>query len=200
MKRILTILLILSSGVGCTRNPTPPKVEQPAEPAPIADVTPAKPVENKPPEEPRHESTRADISAAIMKFAPGWMAKDCGDEMSPGIRDAIGKNNVLVTHPLSEDTACVIGRRVDILPNKKTTLHLEVGHHPDGDWLLIVTADRELVRKVIGKETAPEGWTNIDVDLSDYAGRIITLQLINAANPGAPGVHEEAYWAKIEID
>ncbi len=149
------------------------------------------------PKQTPHESTRVDISAAVAKFAPGWMVKDCGAEMSPGIRDELGKKNVLVTHPLSETMPCVMGRRVDIVPDKKTTLHLEVGHHPDGDWLLSVTADRELVRKVIGMETAPDGWTTIDVDLSSYAGQIITLQLINAANGWS---HEEAYWARIEIE
>lgn len=144
-----------------------------------------------------HESTRMDISAALAKFAPDWMAKDCGSEASPGIRDALGKKNVLVTHPLSETMPCVLGQRVDIPPDKKTTLHLVVGHHPEGDWLLRVTGNRELVRKVIGKETAPDGWTSIDVDLSEYAGQIVTLQLINAANGWS---HEEAYWAKIEIE
>jgi hypothetical protein len=202
MKHILGILLIVASGVGCSRNPRPCNVEQPPAVHPTADsnVTPVTPAESKQPQEAPHQTTRADISADLAKFAPGWMAKDCGAEMSPGVRDALGKTNVLVTHPLSEDTPCVIGRRLDIIPNKKTTLHLTVGHHPEGDWILVVTADRELVRQVIDKETAPDGWTNIDVDLSSYAGQIITVQLINAANPGAPGVHKEAYWAKIELE
>jgi len=154
-------------------------------------------VEIKPPQQAPHESTPVDLSAAVSEFAPGWMVKSCGAEMSPGIRDELGKKNVLVTHPLSETMPCVLGRRVDILPDKKTTLHLVVGHHPEGDWLLRVTADRELLRKVIGKETAPDGWITIEVDLSGYAGQIITLQLINAANGWS---YEAAYWAKIEIE
>lgn len=154
-------------------------------------------MEAQPQRQSPHESAPVDLSAAISKFAPGWMIKDCGAEMSPGIRDELGRKNVLVTHPLSETMPCVLGRRVDILPDKKTTLHLVVGHHPEGDWLLRVTAERELVHKVIGKETAPDGWTSIDVDLSEYAGRIVTLQLINAANGWS---HEAAYWAKIEIE
>jgi hypothetical protein len=202
MKRIFTILLIVASGVACSQNPEPTKPDQAAPPAPVADhpVTPAIPTQTEPPKKPAHESARADISAALAKFAPGWMAKDCGAEASPGIRDALGKTNVLVTHPLSDESPCVIGRRMDILPGKKSTLHLEVGHHPEGNWLLMVTADHELVHKVIGKESAPDGWTTIDVDLSSYAGRIITLQLINAVNPGAGAAHQEAYWAKIEIN
>jgi hypothetical protein len=163
--------------------------DRPGRKPPVAEVNPPQPAP--------HESTRFDLSAAMSRFAPGWMAKDCGAEMSPGIRDELGKKNVLVTHPLSETMPCILGRRVDIVPDKKTTLHLVVGHHPEGDWLLSVTANRELVHKVIGKETAPDGWTSIDVDLSEYAGEIITLQLINAIHGGRNGA---AYWARIEIE
>lgn len=177
----------------------PGKLEQCWEPGPIAGskFTAEEMARIKPPQEAPRQSTRVDLSEAIAKFAPGWMAKDCGADMSPGIRDELGKKNVLVTHPLSETMPCVLGRRVDILPDKKTTLHLVVGHHPQGDWVLRVSADRQLVHKVIGKETAPDGWTSIDVDLSEYAGRIITLQLTNEANGWS---YEAAYWAKIEIE
>ncbi|MBN1491592.1 MAG: hypothetical protein JXA69_16890 [Phycisphaerae bacterium] len=181
---------IVVTTCGCPADrihPEPPASESPQKP--MAESTP-------PPQAPR-ESTRVDLSAALSAFAPGWMAKDCGAEMSPGIRDERGKQNVLVTHPLSETMPCVLGRRVDIVPDKQTTLRLVVGHHPEGDWLLIVTADRELVRQVIGKETTTDGWASIDVDLSEYAGRIITLQLINAANGWS---HEAAYWARIAIE
>jgi hypothetical protein len=179
--------------------PVPGKLEQCWEPGPIAGskFTAEEMAQIKPPQEPSRESTRVDLSEALAKFAPGWMARDCGAEMSPGIRDELGKKNVLVTHPLSESMPCVLGRRLDVLPDKKTTLHLVVGHHPDGDWVLRVSAGRQLVHKVIGKETAPDGWTSIDVDLSEYAGQIITLQLTNEANGWS---YEAAYWAKIEID
>lgn len=161
-----------------------------AEPAPIV----AQPEPSQPSPQ---EAPRADLSAAISKFAPGWMVRDCGDAMSPGIRDVLGKKNVLVTHPVSATTPCVIGQRVDVLPDKQTRLRLVVGHHPEGSWLLRVTANRELLHQVIGKETAPDGWTNVVVDLSEYAGQFVTLQLINAVH-GEP--HPEAYWAQIEIE
>lgn len=180
--------------------PKPGRLEQCWSPGPVAEsrFTPEEMAQIKPPppDKPR-ASTRVDLTEALSKFAPGWMAKDCGSDMSPGIQDVAGRTGVLVTHPLSQDVPCVLGRRVDVLPDRKTTLKLVVGRHPDGDWLLSVTADRELVRKVIGKETAPDGWANIDVDLTPYAGQIITIQLINAANGWS---YEAAYWAKIEIE
>jgi len=177
--------------------PVPSKLEQCWNPGPIAGSRfTAEEMARINPPPPPNEAARIDINEAVAKFAPGWMAKDCGAAMSPGIRDVGGRKNVLVTHPISENMPCVLGRRLDVLPDKKTTLHLEVGHHPEGDWLLSVTADRELVRKVIGPETTVNGWTTIDVDLSEYAGEIITVQLINAANGWK---WEAAYWGKIEI-
>jgi hypothetical protein len=177
----------------------PGRLEECWNPGPVAGskFTPEEMAQIKPPPPRPHESARVDISAAVSKFAPGWMVKDCGADMSPGIRDDLGKKNILVTHPLGEKMPCVMGRRVVVPSNKKTTLHLVVGHHPDGDWLLSVTADKELVHKVIGKDTAPDGWVNVDVDLSSYAGQMITLQLINAANGW---MCEAGYWAKIEIE
>lgn len=180
--------------------PKPGRLEQCWTPGPVAGskFTPEEMAQiQPPPEDPPRKPTRVDLTDALKKFAPGWMAKDCGSDMSPGIQDVGGKKGVLVTHPLSETQPCVIGRRVDVLPDKKTMLHLVVGHHPEGDWVLSVTADRELVRKVIGKETAPDGWVSVDVDLSEYAGQIVTIQLINAANGWS---YEAAYWAKIEIE
>lgn len=188
--RLVVGSLVVYAMCGCDADPeSGGKPVSKSHEKPVA-VTPSQP------SSPR-ASTPVDLSEALATFAPDWMAKGCGAENSPGIRDAGGKANVLVTHPLSETMPCVLGQRVDILPDKKTTLRLVVGHHPEGDWLLRVTADRELLRKVIGKEITTDGWINIDVDLSEYAGRIVTLQLINAANGWS---HEEAYWAKIEIE
>lgn len=180
--------------------PRPSKLEQCWSPGPIANsrFTAEEMAQIKPPPaDPPPQITRVNLSEALSKFAPGWMAKDCGSVMSPGLRDVGGKKNVLVTHPLNKDTPCVIGRRVDVPPDKKTTLRLVVGHHPEGDWVLAITANRQLLRQVIGKETTQDGWVNIDVDLSEYADQIVTIQLINAANGWS---YEAAYWAKIEIE
>lgn len=178
------------------QKPQPPKLEQCWDPGPIANskFTSEEMAQIKPP--PR-ETERVDISAAVSKFAPGWTVQDCGVDMSPGVREELGKQNVLVTHPVGETIPCTLSRRVEIPSGKPTTLHLVVGHHPDGDWVLRVEADRELLKKVIGKETAPNGWTNVDVDLSSYAGKTITLKLTNAANGWA---WEAAYWARIAIE
>jgi len=139
-----------------------------------------------------------DLSEAVSKFAPGWKVAKCGEDMDPGLRaEWAGKKNVLMTHPLDRNTGCVLSKRVKIPDGKKTTLHLVVGHHPEGDWTLLVKADgKELLRKSVGKETAENGWMQTDVELSDYAGKEINLELVNQPSDW---VWEAGYWAKIEL-
>jgi hypothetical protein len=139
------------------------------------------------------------LKQAVEKFAPGWAIAHCGSDMNPGLRgEEIGRKNVLVTHPLDKDTPCVLSRKVDLPAGKKTTLRLAVGHHPEGDWDLVVRADmREIVRKTVGKTTATSGWLDVTVDLSEYQGKSILLELYNQPTGWC---FEAGYWAKISIE
>ncbi len=174
-------------------NPKPGKLEQCWEPGPIAN--------SKFTEAEMAKITvisGKDISRAVSKFAPGWKVKSCGDEMNPGLRDEeLGKTNVLVTHPLDRTTGCQLFRKVKLPSDKKSVLHLTVGRHPEGDWLLIVAANgKEIARKTVGKKTAPQGWLQTEVDLSDFAGKSIKLELINQPTGW---MFEAGYWAQIEL-
>ena len=139
------------------------------------------------------------LKNAVEKFAPGWTIAHCGTDMDPGLRAEVrGHKNVLVTHPLDRDTACVLSRKVDLPAGRRTTLKLTVGHHPDGDWDLLVKADmRELIRKTVGKATATDGWLDASVDLSEYAGKSVLIELVNKPTGWS---WEAGYWAKISIE
>jgi len=139
------------------------------------------------------------LEPAFKRFAPGWTLKDCGSEMEPGLHDQwAGKRNVFVTHPLDRNTGCKLLRSVEVPAGKKTTLVLVVGHHPQGDWTLIVKADgKTLLEKSIGKETATGGWLPVEVDLSDLAGKKVKLEVINQPSGWA---FEAAYWARIAVE
>ena len=55
-----------------------------------------------------------------------------------------------------------------------------VGHDPNGDFDLIVRADgKELLRKPVDAKTAPDLWLTDDIDLSDYAGKSVKVELVN---------------------
>jgi hypothetical protein len=139
-----------------------------------------------------------DLSEAIGKFAPGWKVSRCGQDMDPGLRaEQRGRKNVLVTHPLDQNIGCIISRKVELPAGKRSTLKLEVGHDPRGDWDLIVKANgTQLLRKTVGPDTAQLGWLEVEVDLSRYAGKNVELELINQAT----GWHYEAgLWAEIAL-
>ncbi|MDH4238755.1 MAG: ADP-ribosylglycohydrolase family protein [Phycisphaerae bacterium] len=174
-------------------SPKPSRFEDLRKPGPIADSSFTK-------KEMAKITVMAgkDLSEAISKFAPGWKLAKCGEDMNPGLlAEWAGKKSVLMTHPLDRNTGCVLSKKVKIPGNKKTTLHLVVGHHPEGDWTLLVKADgKELLSTSVGKETAENGWMQTDVDLSDYAGKEINLELVNQPSGWQ---WEAGYWAKIEL-
>jgi bacillopeptidase F (M6 metalloprotease family) len=53
-----------------------------------------------------------------------------------------------------------------------------------------------LLKETISKESAPDGWVNVTVDLSAYVGKTVNLELVNRANGW---MCEAAYWSKIEL-
>lgn len=136
---------------------------------------------------------------AVAKFAPGWAIANCGDEMSPGLRaEWAGRKHVLVTHPLDQQTGCVLSRQLELPPGRKPSLRLVVGHDPQGDFDLIVRADgQQLLRKPVSPATATDGhWLTQVVDLSAYAGRSVKLELVNQPSGWA---WEAAYWAELKV-
>ena len=138
------------------------------------------------------------IFKAFEAFAPGWTMVECGNPKEIGLTAMLrSRRNVFVTDPVDPKVPCVLRRKVDVPAGKKTSLHLVVGHHERGDWDLVVRADGdELFKRTVGKGTASEGWLTVDVDLSRYAGKIITLDLLNQANGW---YYEYGYWAEIKI-
>ncbi|UCG58484.1 MAG: ADP-ribosylglycohydrolase family protein [Phycisphaerales bacterium] len=139
-----------------------------------------------------------DLSKVIAKFAPGWKVTRCGDDMNPGLyAEKRGRENVLVTHPLSETVGCVISRTAEIPPGKETSLRLVVGNDERGDWDLIVKAgSKQLLRKAVSNDTAPDGWMEVEVDLSKYAGKSVRLELINQPTDWR---FEAGHWAEISL-
>ena len=118
--------------------------------------------------------------------------------MDPGLKGTFrGRKNVLLTHPPSRLSPCVLYRTVQV-PAGKTALKFGVSHNEKGDWELVVKADRqELLRKPITKETVGKsGWADIEVDLSAYAGKSVKLELLNLPTGWQ---YEGGYWSKVEI-
>jgi hypothetical protein len=170
----------------------PGKLEQSWEPGPVAGSTFT---------DDEMKKVKYIPTFEIRDRFPGWKLWGCGKKMNPGLRDEFGgKKNVLVTHPVDRVSGGQVTGRVRIPENKKTTLAIVVGHHPKGDWDLVVKVrhGKELFRMPVSKDTAKDGWLETEVDLSELAGineKGVHIVLINQSNGGE---YEAGYWAKIE--
>ena len=135
----------------------------------------------------------------FQKFAPWWHLVNCGGDMSPGLKaEANGRKNVFVTHPLTDQIPCMLQVTWKIPAGCKTRLHLSVGHHPHGDWRLVVRVEGKdrLVRDV-SRATCRNGWMDLAIDLSEHAGSDVRIELLNAAT----GWNNEAgFWSRIEFE
>jgi hypothetical protein len=138
-----------------------------------------------------------DLSGALEEFAPGWAGRHCGWDMSPGLYPAYrGREGVLLTHPGGRETACALTRTVEV-PQPGATLRFAVSHHPDGDWLLAVKANGDVVlEQPVGPETVQNGWLEVELDLSPYAGRAVELELLNQPTGW---MCEAGYWDCLEV-
>lgn len=129
----------------------------------------------------------------IEKFLPGWQVTP---ESSLGLLQLVnGKRNIFVTYPSDRNTACALTGQIDIPSNWQTNLRLKVGHDPRGGWTLVVKANGE---ELYNWDVVKEPWIEVVVDLSDYAGKSVTLELVN--QPAKFWKNEWAYWAKIAIE
>ena len=140
-----------------------------------------------------------NIQEAVSHHFPGWTITDCGPDMDPGVRNAFGRENVLITHPKARGVPCILSREVAVPQQGRCQLHLVVSHHDGGDWDLIVKVDgNEVFKRSIGKEHNPPNsrWTTIGIDLAPYAGKTVKLELLNQPTGWE---WEAGYWAEIDI-
>ncbi len=146
----------------------------------------------------KRDNQPENVQHGINQFAYGWKVANCGQEMNPGLQDEFrGKKKVFVVHPLDKDTGCVLSRTVKLPARKSHTLRLVVGHHPEGDYDLIVRANgTELLRQTVGKTTATDGWLTREIDLSAYAGKKAALEIVNQPTGWA---YEAAFFAELKL-
>jgi serine/threonine protein kinase len=140
------------------------------------------------------------FDALLDKFVPGFTVKAAGVTDTAGlaiVNEHFGRRRVLRTHPVNRQTPCVLEATIDVPAGQKTTLALDVAHHPHGDWQLVVKANGQVLRdSVIGPATTRRGWAEIRVDLSHLAGQKVKLELLDQANNWA---WEYGFWGRIEI-
>ncbi len=108
-----------------------------------------------------------------------------------------GKTRVVRTHPPAQGQPCILRAPVAAPAGKRTELRMTVASHPQADWQLLVFANGEKLHDLlVAAATAPEGWADVVIDLSRFAGRNILLEVHNHPNNWAS---EYAYWQRLEV-
>ncbi len=108
-----------------------------------------------------------------------------------------GRPGVLRTHPVSREKPGILSARLEVPAGKKTRLLLSVSNHAGHDWRLIVKANgNPLYDAIVGPKSTHDAWADVTVDLSQFAGQRIALELLNQANDWN---YEFAYWSRIEV-
>lgn len=116
-----------------------------------------------------------------------------------------GRETVLCTRPEGNDTrqAVRLTRAVELPAETESRLDFAVSREtpPEAEqasWKLQVFANgRELVSKVIDSATLDDEWLDMSVDLSEFAGRRVRLELRHQSGDGD---RPAAYWHNVRID
>jgi len=167
--------------------PKPSKLQQSQDPGPIANSRFTME------ELAQIRGTGSFALSEFNKYLPGWKVTP---KNSLGLLQLVnGRKNVFVTYPPDKNTACTLTGRIDIPANWQSNLRLKIGHDPRGGWTLIVRANG---KELYSWDVVKEPWLEIMVDLSDYAGKSVTLELIN--KPSGFWSNEWAYWKEIALE
>jgi putative membrane-bound dehydrogenase-like protein len=146
---------------------------------------------------PRESTNAAEYPSIIAEVLPGFTTSESGELGIGLLPEYRGRDNVLRTHPISRDKPCALSMKLTPPAEKKTKLILDVSHDPRGDWRLVVRGNgQRMADEMISKETCPNGWRTLTIDLSKFAGQELKLDLVNQANDWA---WEFGYWGGARI-
>lgn len=181
------------------KTPTPSKLERGWEPGPLAGNTYFTDEENA-----QILMGIDNLPKAMKVWAPDWALSSCGTKYHGGnavLDEYRGRGNVLKTHVYHDKKSpCILTRDIDIPAGKNYKLAFSVNNHPGSSWRLEVYVEsRLLLQKVIDSELTKNGWYDVEIDLSKYAGKTILLELKERLEGTYQSGKEFGYWADLRV-
>jgi len=153
--------------------PRPSKLKQSWEPGPIAN--------SRFTEGQMRMIDWPPMEKAVAVVLPGWSLSNWGYGSSPGLYPELsGKKKVLVTTPKDWGKGVVLSKQIAIPSGKTTTLVLSVGRQLWESTNVAVRVNEKILKRVkVNRETTDaQGWVEVNVDLSDYAGQEVKLEML----------------------
>lgn len=112
-------------------------------------------------------------------------------------REHFGRPHVVRTHPVRQDQGCVLRAPLYFPAGERRELRIAASHHQAGDWQLVVKVGQDkLYDQPVSPATTKDGWADVTIDLSQYAGKNVVVEVQNQPSGWA---YEFAFWGKIEI-
>ncbi|MDA1016218.1 MAG: hypothetical protein O3A00_17400 [Planctomycetota bacterium] len=144
----------------------------------------------------RLETDLTRYSELLAKAAPLFSTPQSGGGVAL-IKEHMGRKNVVRTLPVAPGKPCVLQAAVSLPKGKPAKLVATVSHMPDADWQFLVFANgKKLHDSLVGKATAKDGWRDIELDLSRFAGQDVLLEVHNHPNNWP---NEAAFWEKLDV-
>jgi len=111
------------------------------------------------------------------------MLVGCGAQFQK-MTSARGRDNVLQTSEEATSKQPTLRKRLDLVPGDH--LKLTVGHVENDSWTLVVKIDdKEILKKGISDQASTGGWMDINLDLNEYAGKNVLIELVSVSGDAA---------------
>jgi hypothetical protein len=135
----------------------------------------------------------------VEAFAPGFAPGDIGEAGLALVEEHLGRRAVLRTGPSTGERPSRMTAQVNVPWGRTTRFYLSVANSTGGDGRLLVKANGQvLADSVVGLTTAKNGWNDLVLDLSPYAGQKFGVALeIERFNQ--PGQLAATYWGRMEV-
>ena len=136
------------------------------------------------------------IRAAAYLGLPGWsLLSGLHDEKTGLQSELAGKQDVLVTK--AAEVPMRLARRVSVPQGGRPRLVLEIGHDPQTRSKLEIRAAGLMLRQLTPQPTATaDQWQQLEVDLSDHAGRDAWITIVQQQAGDTPAY---MYWKRLEF-
>ena len=134
-----------------------------------------------------------DFPAMVSFMLPGFTTTKSGHDGVAILPNHEGRAAVRV-HPISRDEPCVLTGNLQIPESGRSFLMLDVGHHPEGDWQLMVKVNGTFANKTFIK-SGP--WQTVRIDVSKYAGQNVKVAI--ECHDLSRWYYEFAYFSRAEL-
>ncbi len=144
----------------------------------------------------RETTNPREFPELVGEVAPGFALNGSGDGGVALIPEYQNRVGVLRTHPISRQAPAILSRTLELPEGRSARLRLGVAPDEQGDWQLIVRANGKVLHDSIVRRDEGRMWRDVEIDLSEFAGQQVRLELHNRANDWH---FEHGYWADVSV-